>query len=145
MSDNQMLLCSYDDNNVAVMVDTVFTYTRLVNHLCERFGKVFMFFRIAGYNKFKMENDLDFQNMMCLAQSFRVDHVDVVVESCTELSGDKHRQGISENAQLEHIYRGLIDVTEDVDEDVDLLLNFCMHAWKVLLSESWAFSINNVR
>ncbi|KAL7179974.1 hypothetical protein ACSBR1_043225 [Camellia fascicularis] len=131
------------------MVDTAFTYGRLVNHLCERFGglcsgSVSMFFRIAGYNKFNMENELDFPNMMCLARSFRVDHVDIILELCMVLSGNKRCRAVSDNEQLERIFGGVGDVIDDVDEHADLLPNFCMHTWKVLLSESWAFGINNV-
>ncbi|KAL7201234.1 hypothetical protein ACSBR1_033028 [Camellia fascicularis] len=85
MGDNLMLLCVFGDNNIAVMLDATFTFSRFASHVCDRFGdlspdSISMFFKITGYNKFNMENEMDFQNMLCLARSFRVDHVDVVVE-----------------------------------------------------------------
>ncbi|KAL7240667.1 hypothetical protein ACSBR2_006337 [Camellia fascicularis] len=46
-------------------------------------------FKIPGYDNFKMENESDFENMLCLGRSFRLDHIDVDVVSCGQARGVK--------------------------------------------------------
>ncbi|KAL7257038.1 hypothetical protein ACSBR1_010883 [Camellia fascicularis] len=59
MGDCKMLLCSYYNKNVVVMVCADLTFSRLATHVCERFDglkptSVSLSFKIPGYNNFKM-------------------------------------------------------------------------------------------
>ncbi|KAL7176792.1 hypothetical protein ACSBR2_030190 [Camellia fascicularis] len=78
-----------------------------------------------GYNNFTLQNDIDIDNMVCLARSFRLDHIDVIIQS--------------------RITQGAVDMDEsDIDDDQqDLLPKFCPHAGKVFLSAQWVHGITH--
>ncbi|XP_028060812.1 uncharacterized protein LOC114264399 [Camellia sinensis] len=149
MGDNLILLCAYGGNNIAVMFDVTFTFSRLVSHVCDRFGdlspdSISMFFKITGYNKFNMENEMDLQNILYLARSFQVDHIGIVVKLQGGSSLDASQKGVVEDSHGKHIHGGGSGLMNDFGEDEDLLPNFCPHAHNMLLSESWASCISNV-
>ncbi|KAL7219946.1 hypothetical protein ACSBR2_012912 [Camellia fascicularis] len=147
MADNIMLLCLYGIENVAIMVRNDFMFTMLVDHISRRFGGLHtdstsMSFKIPGYNNFKMENDSDFDNMVCLARSFRLDHIDLHVEERGESRGIKHGKGV--NDVLDDIVSDVGKMAAYVDEESDLLPNFFPHSGKVLLSADWVYGITNI-
>ncbi|KAL7253852.1 hypothetical protein ACSBR1_008238 [Camellia fascicularis] len=101
-----------------------------------------MSFKIPGYNNFKMKNDSDFENMVCLARSFRLDHIDLHVEERSESRGIKRGKDV--NDVLDHVVSDVGEMSVYVDEEVDLLPNFCPHSGKVLLSADWIYGITNI-
>ncbi|KAL7235180.1 hypothetical protein ACSBR1_018636 [Camellia fascicularis] len=142
-----MLLCSYDNKNVVVVVCADLTFSRLTTHVCERFDgltptSVSLPFKIPGYNNFKMESETDFQNMLCLARSFRLDHIDVDIIVCGVT------RGVKRGGSLTHKHDDTSgdgeEMVTNIDEEADLLPNFCQHLGKVLLSADWASGITYI-
>ncbi|GMQ06615.1 hypothetical protein CsSME_00051135 [Camellia sinensis var. sinensis] len=108
-------------------------YSRLVECLCEKWdelsaGSISLFCKLPGINKCHLDNEEEFQNMVLLAKSMGVQHVEVVVE----LKGD-----IGQSSSL-----GLLRV--GVEDEIDALRRFCHHKEKVLLSAPWANGITHV-
>ncbi|KAL7229677.1 hypothetical protein ACSBR2_008227 [Camellia fascicularis] len=105
---------------------------------------VCLFFKIPGYNSFKLENDIDMENMVSLARSFRLGHIDVVVETQCTLSsngfGDANRKPCAVTfSSPRDGYE-----SDDDDEQDDLLPKFCPHVDKVYMFAPWANGITHV-
>ena len=91
-------------------------------------GSISLFCKLPGINRCDLENDDEFQNMLLLAKSMGVQHVEVVVE----LKSD-----IGQSSSLGWVRVGV--------EEEDALRRFCQHKEKVLLSAPWANGITHVR
>ncbi|GMP61626.1 hypothetical protein CsSME_00024014 [Camellia sinensis var. sinensis] len=80
-----MLLCSYRSTNVAYNLQSSNTFAEIVDYVCSKFsgllpGNFQLFYKIPGYNNFSLQNDVDLKNMVCLARSFQLQLIDVVIE-----------------------------------------------------------------
>ncbi|GMP66406.1 hypothetical protein CsSME_00026775 [Camellia sinensis var. sinensis] len=80
-----------------------FVIRKIVDDICGKFdglvqGAVCMLFDVPGYKKFKVDSDDDIQNMLCLSKSFRINHIDVLIQ--------KSSVGVGRNC-------GVLDYTED--------------------------------
>ncbi|KAL7174684.1 hypothetical protein ACSBR2_033850 [Camellia fascicularis] len=107
-------------------------------------ANVSMFFKMPGYNNFTLQNDIDIDNMVCLARSFRLDHIDVIIQS-------RITQGAVDIGDATPIPRAdtcnlpmLADESDIDDDQQDLLPKFCPHADKVFLSAQWVHGITHV-
>ncbi|KAL7226500.1 hypothetical protein ACSBR1_021579 [Camellia fascicularis] len=126
-----------------------FRFDDMVNSVYQNFDglthdDVCLFFKILGYNRFKLQNDIDMENMVSLARSFRLGHIDVVVETrCMQSSnsfGDANRKPCDVTFSTPR--KGY--ESDDDDEQDDLLANFCPHVDKVYMSAQWANGITHV-
>ncbi|KAL7207842.1 hypothetical protein ACSBR1_029735 [Camellia fascicularis] len=114
------------------------TFTQLVDGTCGKFdGMVpemeFLLFAIASYNKFKVECDEDVQNMLSLAKSFGLDHIDVLVQKCDVIiGGGSSRSGCSGEREGES--SPIPGKMFDMDHQTDLLPPYCPHRSKLYLS-----------
>ncbi|XP_028081574.1 uncharacterized protein LOC114282984 [Camellia sinensis] len=147
MGDCIMLLCSYDNKNVVVVVCVDLTFRRFTTHVCERFDgltptSVSLSFKIPGYNNFKMESEADFQSMLSLARSFQLDHIDVDIIVCGASWGVKCGRSLTHGHDDTGGDGG--EMVTNIDEEADLLPNFCQHAGNVLLSADWAGGITHI-
>ncbi|KAL7229681.1 hypothetical protein ACSBR2_008231 [Camellia fascicularis] len=126
-----------------------FRFDDLVNFVHQNFNglthdDVCLFFKIPRYNSFKLQNDIDMENMVSLAWSFRLGHIDVIVETRCTLSsngfGDANRKpyGVAFSSPREGYE------SDDDDEQDDLLPKFCPHVDKVYMSAPWANGITHV-
>ncbi|CAL5390253.1 unnamed protein product [Camellia sinensis] len=128
-----LLVCTYGCSTTVINVARAMCYSRLVECLCEKWdelsaGSISLFCKLPGINKCHLDNEEEFQNMVLLAKSMGVQHVEVVVE----LKGD-----IGQSSSL-----GLLRV--GVEDEIDALRRFCHHKEKVLLSAPWANGITHV-
>ncbi|XP_028100402.1 uncharacterized protein LOC114299767 [Camellia sinensis] len=128
-----LLVCTYGCSTTVINVARAMCYSRLVECLCEKWdelstGSISLFYKLPGINKCHLDNEEEFQNMVLLAKSMGVQHVEVVVE----LKGD-----ICQSSSL-----GLLRV--GVEDEIDALRRFCHHKEKVLLSAPWANGITHV-
>ncbi|THF98740.1 hypothetical protein TEA_017812 [Camellia sinensis var. sinensis] len=69
MDAHVMLVCCYRDMNAAIKLQFPFQFDDLVNSVCQNFdglthADVCFFFKIPGYNSFKLQNDIDMENMI---------------------------------------------------------------------------------
>ncbi|KAL7264823.1 hypothetical protein ACSBR1_002725 [Camellia fascicularis] len=98
-------------------------------------------FTIPGYNKFKVEGDDDVQNMLSLAKSFGLDHIDVLIQMRNNVSGNQ----LGSEGSLHDVPSNNTDWrTADMEDRTDLLLDYCTHKKKTFLSVGWAFGITKV-
>ncbi|XP_028111371.1 uncharacterized protein LOC114309761 [Camellia sinensis] len=120
--------------------------SQIVDNICAKFdglipGAVCLVFNVPGYKKFKVDNDNDIQNMLCLAKSFGINHIEVLIlESSVGVGGNC----------------GVVDSTEDgvisrdasqngcMDDQMDLLPTYCLNRSKTFLSAQWAYGITHV-
>ncbi|KAL7170412.1 hypothetical protein ACSBR2_035342 [Camellia fascicularis] len=149
MDAHVMLVCCYRDTNAAMKLQFPFRFDDLVSYVHQNFDgliddDVCLFFKIPAYNNFKLQNDIDMENMVSLARSFRLGHIDVVVENrCMQSSngfGDANRKpcDVTFSTPTEGYE------SDDDDEQDDLLPNFCPHVDKVYMSTQWATGITHV-
>ncbi|KAL7176522.1 hypothetical protein ACSBR2_029953 [Camellia fascicularis] len=138
-----MLLCCYRTTNVAYNLIASYTFRDLVNFLCDKFvgltpTNVCLFFKIPRYTNFSLHNDVDMQNMVQLAHSFRLQLVDVVIEvhSGENIVANDDGRCDSPRFQTRGFKRG-VGITA-MEYDVDLLPNYCPHEEKTFLSAPWA-------
>ena len=80
-----ILVCTYGCSTTVIIVDSDMCYSRLVECLCEKWdelsaGSISLFCKIHGINKCHLDSEEEFQNMVLLAKSMGVQHVEVVVE-----------------------------------------------------------------
>ncbi|XP_028073479.1 uncharacterized protein LOC114275683 [Camellia sinensis] len=59
--------------------------SQIVDDICRKFdglipGAVCLVFDVPGYKKFKVDSDDDIQNMLCLAMSFGINHIEVLIQ-----------------------------------------------------------------
>ncbi|KAL7240252.1 hypothetical protein ACSBR2_006003 [Camellia fascicularis] len=83
-----ILMCCYRTTNVVYNLMAPYTFEDLVNFLCDKFvgltpANVCLFFKIPRYNNFSLQNDVDMQNMVHLAHSFRLQLIDIIIEVCS--------------------------------------------------------------
>ncbi|KAL7259528.1 hypothetical protein ACSBR1_005424 [Camellia fascicularis] len=90
-----------------------------------------------------MESEANFENMLCLARSFRLDHIDVDVVVCGAAQGIKCGGSLAHGHDDTGVDGG--KMVTNIDEETDLLPNFCQHAGKVLLSVDWAGGITHIK
>ncbi|GMP23246.1 hypothetical protein CsSME_00000916 [Camellia sinensis var. sinensis] len=84
MDDVLLLLCTYGQTNVGVQLHHMMTFAQLVNAICGKFDNlvrdaVYMLWDVPEYKKFKVDNDDDIRNMLCVAKSFGLNHFDVLI------------------------------------------------------------------
>ncbi|XP_028079644.1 uncharacterized protein LOC114281398 [Camellia sinensis] len=120
--------------------------SQIVDDICAKFdglipGAVCLVFDVPGYKKFKVDSDEDIQNMLCLAKSFGINHIKVLIQESSV--------GVGGNC-------GVVDSTEDgvifrdasrngcVDDQMDLLPTYCPNRSKTFLSVQWAYGITHV-
>ncbi|KAL7162250.1 hypothetical protein ACSBR2_042683 [Camellia fascicularis] len=141
-----LMVCSYGLVNVLIRLHQDSSFAKIVDDICRKFdglvpGAVCMLFDVPGYKKFKVDRDDDIQNILCLAKSFGINHIDVLIQ--------KNSVGVGRNW-------GLLDYTEDggiskdvsrdrcVDGQMDLLPTYCPNKSKTFLSAQWAYGITHV-
>ncbi|KAL7239474.1 hypothetical protein ACSBR2_005387 [Camellia fascicularis] len=81
--------------------------------------------------------------MLRLARSFRLDHIDVDVVVCGAAQGIKRGGSLAHGHDDTGVDGG--EMVTNIDEEADLLPNFCQHAGKVLLSADWAGGITHIK
>ncbi|GMQ02597.1 hypothetical protein CsSME_00048745 [Camellia sinensis var. sinensis] len=142
MDNEIMLICCYDNVNVAINLQVPFRFDDVVSGVCEKFdgltpADVCFYFKMPGYNNFILQNDVDVVNMVCLARSFQLQCIDVLIEVRYAPDSD------NANSQLQAAHCHPTDVFDesDLDDEDDLLAKFCPHVDKVFLSAQWANEI----
>ncbi|KAL7167190.1 hypothetical protein ACSBR2_037795 [Camellia fascicularis] len=128
MDAHVMLVCCYHDTNAAIKLQFPFRFEDLVTCVRQNFDglihvDVCFFFKIPGYNSFKLQNDINVENMVSLARSFRLGHIDVVIQ--TQFAWGRRR-------------------VKNDDEQDDVLPKFYPHVNKVFMSAPWANGITHV-
>ncbi|KAL7176582.1 hypothetical protein ACSBR2_030005 [Camellia fascicularis] len=71
--------------NIAINLQAPFQFDDVVGRACEKFdgltpADVCLFFKIPDYNNFTLQNDVDVENMVCLARCFRLQCIDVLIQ-----------------------------------------------------------------
>ncbi|KAL7220109.1 hypothetical protein ACSBR2_013046 [Camellia fascicularis] len=96
---------------------------------------------VNGYNKFKVDCDDDVRNMLLLAKSFRLDHMDAIIQVRDNGSGSQcgvtvsHDDGECKTMDLQ---------TADMEDRTNLLATYCPHQTKTFLSTGCAFGSTHV-
>ncbi|KAL7257037.1 hypothetical protein ACSBR1_010882 [Camellia fascicularis] len=80
--------------------------------------------------------------MLCLARSFQLDHIDVDIIVCGVTRGVKRGGSLTHGHDDTGGDGG--EMVTNIDEEADLLPNFCQHAGKVLLSADWVGGITHI-
>ncbi|XP_028073845.1 uncharacterized protein LOC114276252 [Camellia sinensis] len=141
-----LLVCSYGLVNVFIRLHQDSSFVKIVDDICGKFdglvpGVMCMLFDFLGYKKFKVDSDDDIQNMLCLAKSFGINHIDVLIQ--------KSSVGVGRNC-------GVLGYTKDggisqhvsrngcVNDKMDLLPTYCLNKSKTFLSAQWAYGITHV-
>ncbi|KAL7194753.1 hypothetical protein ACSBR1_035065 [Camellia fascicularis] len=134
--------------NAAVNFEAPFQFDDMVSCVCNKFARltppdVRLFFKLPGYNNFTLQNDVDAENMISLARSLRLQCIDVIIQLRDVLDAD--RIGIPvHNAQTVPCHTEGTNDESDIEDDEDLLGNFCPHVEKVFLSTPWANGVRHV-
>ncbi|KAL7228256.1 hypothetical protein ACSBR2_007043 [Camellia fascicularis] len=143
-----MLLCSYRSTNIAYSLQSSNTFAELVDYVCSKFagllpGNILLFYKIPGYNNFSLQNDVDIQNMICLARSFHLQLIDVVIEHHPR--GDNNTPAIDPSTIHAQGTTGATILNDlGMDDEVDLLQSFCPHKEKVFISARWANDFTHI-
>ncbi|KAL7207324.1 hypothetical protein ACSBR1_029309 [Camellia fascicularis] len=149
MDTHILLVCCYRNMNAAIKLYFPYRVDDLLNCVCSKFdglidANVSMFFKMSGYNNFTLQNDIDIDNMVCLARSFRLDQIDVIIQSLIT-------QGAIDIGDATPTLRAdtcnllvLADELDIDDDQQDLLPKFCPHVDKVFLSAQWVHGITHV-
>ncbi|KAL7252745.1 hypothetical protein ACSBR1_007336 [Camellia fascicularis] len=101
---------------------------------------VCMLFDVPKYKKFKVDSDDDIQNILCLGKSFKLNHVDVLIQA----------RNVRARGNV-----GVVDCVEDgvnspgspnfgVDDQTDLLPTYWPNKSKTFLSAQWVYVITHV-
>ncbi|XP_028052557.1 uncharacterized protein LOC114257041 [Camellia sinensis] len=93
-----------------------------------------------GYKKFKVDNDDDIQNMLCLAKSFGLKHFDVLIQIRDVPRGGNYGGAYCHEGQKSNFG----NQTFSMDDQTDLLPTYCPNKSKTFLSAQWAFGITHV-
>ncbi|GMP71876.1 hypothetical protein CsSME_00030127 [Camellia sinensis var. sinensis] len=85
MDDVLLLLCTYEQTNVVVRLHHAMTFAQVVDAICGNFDDlvrdaVYMLRDVPGYKKFKVDSDDNIRNMLCLAKSFELNHLDILIQ-----------------------------------------------------------------
>ncbi|KAL7191959.1 hypothetical protein ACSBR2_023935 [Camellia fascicularis] len=149
MDTHVMLVCCYRGTNVAIELQFPFRFNDLVSCVCGKFdglthGDACLFFKMPRYNSFKLQNDINIENMVSLAQSFRLGHIDVVIETCVAQS--THDTGSANRNQCDVTFSSSgVGYESDIDDEQDdLLPKFCPHVDKVFMFAPRANGITHV-
>ncbi|KAL7227474.1 hypothetical protein ACSBR1_022350 [Camellia fascicularis] len=145
MDNEIMLICCYGNVNVAINLPVPFRSDDVVSCVCEKFdgltpADVCFYFKMPGYNNFILQNDVDVANMVCLARSFRLQCIDVLIE--VRRAPDSNNA----NSQLQTAHCHPTDVFDelDLDDEDNSLAKLCPHVDKVFLSAQWANGIQRI-
>ncbi|KAL7187328.1 hypothetical protein ACSBR1_037403 [Camellia fascicularis] len=149
MDAHVMLVCCYHDTNVAIKFQFPFRFDDLVNCVRQNFDgltyvDVCFFFKIPGYNSFKLQNDIDMENMVSLARSFYLGHINVVIETRVTQSSNGIGNANRKPCDATFSSPGEGYESDDDDEQNDLLPKFCPHVDKVFMYAPWANGITHV-
>ncbi|KAL7238486.1 hypothetical protein ACSBR2_004562 [Camellia fascicularis] len=130
------LLFTYGQTNAVFCIHDALTFAGLVDVVCGKFGislprLLFFLFVILGYNKFKVDCDDDVQNIVCLAKSFGLHHVDVLIQ--TRNSGSNIEGGVADCNSIDACDIG-DGLTSNMEDQTDLLPFYCPHKSKTLFS-----------
>ncbi|KAL7184881.1 hypothetical protein ACSBR2_026932 [Camellia fascicularis] len=122
-----------------------FRFDDVVSGVCEKFdgltpADACFYFKMPGFNNFILQNDVDVANMVCLARSFQLKCIDVLIEVRRAQDDD------NANTQLQTAHCESTDVFDEsnLDDEDDLLEKLCPHVDKVFLSAQWANGIQRV-
>ncbi|GMP61938.1 hypothetical protein CsSME_00024218 [Camellia sinensis var. sinensis] len=135
-----LLLCTYNKTNDVVHLHQALTFAQLVDEICGKFDglapkMVLLLFAILGYNKFMVVFYEDVRNMWCLAKSFGLDHIDVLIKKCDLIVGVNNSKGVFTGDSGSRLDSGRMS---DFDDRTDLLPSYCPHRSKSFLSARWA-------
>ncbi|KAL7239556.1 hypothetical protein ACSBR2_005451 [Camellia fascicularis] len=141
-----LLLCTFRQTNAVFRLNQALTLRQLVHGVCEKFdgldlALVYFFFIIPGYSKFKVDCDDDVQNMLSLAKSFGLDHMDVLIQIRSYGSGVECDTSWSPNVGVCDTMDG---PTCNIEDRADLLSSYYPYKLKTFLSAGWAFGITHV-
>ncbi|XP_028096722.1 uncharacterized protein LOC114296617 [Camellia sinensis] len=132
MDDVIMLLCCFRSTNVAYNLKSPYAFVNLINFMCDNFDgltsvNVRLFFNAPGYKKISLQNDIDMQNMVHLASSFRLQLIEVMVESHDDVSVTADDDFVDTIPSLGT--RGTKRSVHQISNkpDIDLLPNYCPH------------------
>ncbi|GMP78061.1 hypothetical protein CsSME_00034136 [Camellia sinensis var. sinensis] len=134
-----MLLGSFQSTNVAYNLKPSYAFVELVNFVCDKFvgltpGNICLFFKMPGYNNFSLQNDVDMENMVHLAHSFRLQLIDVMVQlrGCVSVTSNDDFVNDNPIPPTGGVKRSVRMV--DVDYNADLLPTYCPHDENTFLS-----------
>ncbi|XP_028059405.1 uncharacterized protein LOC114263107 [Camellia sinensis] len=107
-----LLVCTYGCSTTVINVARAMCYSRLVECLCEKWdelsaGSISLFCKLPGIRKCDLDNEEEFQNMLLLAKSMGVQHVEVVVELKSGIgrsSSSGSLRGYNLNDCVEHYF-----------------------------------------
>ncbi|KAL7192061.1 hypothetical protein ACSBR2_023999 [Camellia fascicularis] len=132
--------------NAVIWLHNTFTFAQLVDVICGKFDglvprAVYILFNVPGYNKFKVYNDDDIQDTLCLAKLFGVNHIDVMIQTqSVRLDGNGKRVDCMEDGGNSHIG----NQTFSLDDQTNLLPAYCLNKSKLFLSVKWAYGIFHI-
>ncbi|KAL7194778.1 hypothetical protein ACSBR1_035085 [Camellia fascicularis] len=143
-----ILLCCYWSTNVAYSLQPSHTFAEFVDYVCSKFdrlmlGSILLFYKIPGYNNFSLQNDVDMQNMICLARSFGLQLVDVLIEKHhVEGNSNLDTDPVQTHTITKPVGRLLNEV--EMEDEIDLLQSFCPHKEKIFISTPWANGFTHI-
>ncbi|GMQ05590.1 hypothetical protein CsSME_00050560 [Camellia sinensis var. sinensis] len=135
MGDGILLVCTYCQTNVLVRLQYGLTFAQLVDVICGKFdglvsGAVCMLFDVPGYKKFKVGDDDDIHNMLCLGKSFGLNHIDVLIQARNIGAGGN-------DMVVDCVENGVNPLGNSIfghDDQTDLLPTYCPNRSKTFLS-----------
>ncbi|KAK9292967.1 hypothetical protein L1049_020949 [Liquidambar formosana] len=101
-----------------------------------RFGVIFVYFTVPGHACCMLECDSDIQNMFKLVCSIGIDRVDVAIYEHSIITQDVTFKRGENHSVLQRV--------DCIDNEANMLSNYCRHEKKVLLSASWVDGIRQV-
>ncbi|KAL7253599.1 hypothetical protein ACSBR1_008019 [Camellia fascicularis] len=148
MNTQIMLICCYGNVNAAINLQAPFRFHDMVNCACEKFpgltpAQVCLFFKIPGYNNLILHNDVDVENMVSLARSFRLQCIDIIIQLQESRDADNVGSPVHSLQTVPYHTAEVFD-DSDMDDKQDLLEKFYPHIDKVFLFAPWANGIQHV-
>ncbi|KAK9279492.1 hypothetical protein L1049_013171 [Liquidambar formosana] len=139
MDDNICLMCSFGGSTCVMRTDLYTSFVDVQRFVLAkwrslRLGRFDLFYSLFGHTKIMLENDEDLKNMFCIGSRYGILQFDIEVVNNCDMDLDNH---CMENS------RSLVGQEFD-GRETDLLLSYCFHKEKTLLSASWVNLIKKV-
>ncbi|GMP87337.1 hypothetical protein CsSME_00039752 [Camellia sinensis var. sinensis] len=111
-----LLLCTFGQTNTVFRIHQAFTFKQLIDAVCDKFDIM--------EHEFKVDSDDDVRNMLLLAKSFGLEHIDMIIQ--LQGNGSATHCGVSvshDDGECDTVDMRIADMVDRTD----LLATYCPH------------------